>query len=287
MTTTQAFNTAFSHRKAYVNSIVLHYVIGGKGPTLLLLHGWMGSWYSWRKVMLELAEHFTVITPDARGYGDSSKPYSGYDGLTVKDDFRGLLQSLGLKNTLVMGHDMGAPVALLGVGYFDEPLLGYNLDRFTAFDKSNPFVYWWFAFNATDHIAAALWEGKEARMVDFMINSMVVDQRSVSVADKAEYVRGLLSPGGLHGSFGWYRESLKTSDQIVAALSERKLEVPLLALNGQYGHPGVKEQFNGLVRTVEGGTISGAGHLLAEEAPDEVIQHIVGFASRYAASYST
>jgi pimeloyl-ACP methyl ester carboxylesterase len=273
--------------KMMVNGVLLHVAVGGQGPALLLLHGWLGTSYSWRKVIPALAEHCTVIVPDARGYGDSAKPYAGYDGLTIKDDLRGLLQALGHRQAFVMGHDMGAPVALLyaahhpdevlGVGYFDEPLLGFNLERFTAFRADNPFVYWWFAFNATPHLPALLWEGKEAQMVDFMLTAMVADPRSISAQDKAEIVRGLRTPGGLHGSFGWYRDSLLTAQQTVEALSGRPLRVPLLALNGQYGHPGVREQFDGLVDIVEGATIAGAGHLIAEEQPEQVVAEILRF----------
>jgi pimeloyl-ACP methyl ester carboxylesterase len=286
---TAEFNTTFSHRKTIVNGTQLHFVIGGSGPGLLLLHGWMGSWYSWRKVMPLLAKHFTVVAPDARGYGDSVKPYAGYDGITIKEDLRQLMAQLSLSRCYVMGHDMGAPIALLyaahhpdevlGIGYFDEPLLGYNLDRFTAFQADNPFVYWWFPFNATDHVAAMLWEGKEAQMVDYMINAMIVDQRAISAEDRAEYVRGLRSPGGLHGSFGWYRESLKTSAQIRDAVNPAKpLAVPLLALNGQWGHPGVKEQFDGLAKQVVGQTLEHTGHLIAEENPQAVAAAIIAFA---------
>jgi pimeloyl-ACP methyl ester carboxylesterase len=284
---TPEFNATFSHRKSLVNGLPLHFVMGGSGPGLLLLHGWMGSWYTWRKVMPLLAKHFTVVAPDARGYGDSAKPYSGYDGLTIKDDMRGLMAQLDLTQCYVVGHDMGAPVALLyaahhpdevrGLGYFDEPLLGHNLDRFTAFKAENPFVYWWFAFNATDHVAAMLWEGKEAQMVDYMINSMVVDQRSVTAADKAEYVRGLRSPGGLQGSFGWYRDSLKTAAQTVEA-TKTKLKLPVLALNGQFGHPGVTEQMALVAENVTGVTVPYCGHLVAEEQPSAVADALLRFA---------
>lgn len=288
------FDELFTHRKVFVNGVLLHVVVGGHGPALVLLHGWLGSWYSWRKVMPALAERFTVIVPDARGYGDSAKPAAGYDGLTIKEDLRQLLRALGHQRAFVMGHDMGAPAALLmaahhpdeviGVGYFDEPLLGVNLERFTAFRADNPFVYWWFPFNATEHVAAMLWEGREERMVDYMINAMVADPRSVTAADKAEYVRGLRSPGGLHGSFGWYRDSLLTGRQIVEATQGRVLQVPVLALNGQYGHPGVAEQFAGLAATVHGATLPNCGHLLAEEQPEAVVAQILAFAERIAGS---
>ena len=72
--TTSTDSPTFRHLKLFVNGVLLHVAVGGTGPALLLLHGWLGSSYSWRKVMPALAEHFTVIVPDARGYGDSAKP---------------------------------------------------------------------------------------------------------------------------------------------------------------------------------------------------------------------
>lgn len=92
--------------------MLLHVGVGGQGPALLP-HGWMGSGTSWRKVMPALAELFTVIVPDARGCGDSAKPAARCDGLTIKEDLRQRLQALGQRQAFVMGHEMGAPAALL------------------------------------------------------------------------------------------------------------------------------------------------------------------------------
>ena len=61
----------------------LHYVIGGHGDPIVLLHGWPETWYAWHLVMPALAKNYTVIAPDLRGLGDSSKPLTGYDGKTV------------------------------------------------------------------------------------------------------------------------------------------------------------------------------------------------------------
>jgi pimeloyl-ACP methyl ester carboxylesterase len=279
------FNETFRHAKAYTSQGgAIHYVIGGSGPVLLLLHGWMGTWYSWRKVMPLLAKSFTVIAPDCRGYGDSHKPYAGYDGRTIKNELREVVQSLGITRLYVAGHDMGALPALLyaaehrdevlGLGYFDEPLPGYNLDQFTAFTADNPFVYWWFPFNAQPHVPALLWEGREAQMVDYFLTAMVGDPRAISAEDKAEYVRGLRSPGGLHGSFGWYRDSLVTSAQIKESTAA-KLTCPVLAMNGQFGHPRVGEQMALVADSVASVTIPWCGHMLAEEYPDQVATAII------------
>ena len=79
----QLDNTTFSHHMALVNGIQMHYVIGGRGDPVVLLHGWPETWYEWHKVMPALLKNYTVIAPDLRGEGDSSKPLSGYDGKTV------------------------------------------------------------------------------------------------------------------------------------------------------------------------------------------------------------
>ena len=73
-------NVTFSHHMVSVNGIQLHYVIGGLGDPIVLLHGWPETWYEWRHIMPALAKNYTVIAPDLRGLGDSSKPLTGYDG---------------------------------------------------------------------------------------------------------------------------------------------------------------------------------------------------------------
>ncbi|MDX2237103.1 MAG: alpha/beta hydrolase [Hyphomonadaceae bacterium] len=282
----------FQHQKAFSNGLMHHVVVGGNGPALLLVHGWMGSWYHWRKVMPLLAAQHTVIAVDARGYGESDKPYDGYDGRTLVADLRGILKGLNISRAFVAGHDMGALPALLlaadhpdevtGLIYIDEPLPGYNLDRFTAFTKENPFIYWWFAFNSQPHLPALMWEGKEDVLVDYFLTAMAANPAAITAADKAEYVRCLRKPGGLHGSFGWYRDALKTADQIVAA-TRSKLKTPVLALNGQFGHPGVLEQMHLVAETVSGETIPFCGHLLAEEQPEATARAILAFTAQHAA----
>jgi pimeloyl-ACP methyl ester carboxylesterase len=83
-------NVTFSHHMTPVNGIQLHYVIGGHGDPLLLLHGWPETWYEWRHVMPALAKNYTLIVPDLRGLGDSSKPLTGYDGKTAAEDIHQL-----------------------------------------------------------------------------------------------------------------------------------------------------------------------------------------------------
>ncbi|MFY9798555.1 MAG: alpha/beta fold hydrolase, partial [Candidatus Nitrosopolaris sp.] len=102
----QIDNTTFSHHMAVVNGVQIHYVIGGHGDPVVLLHGWPETWYEWRHVMPALARNYTVIAPDLRGLGDSSKPLTGYDGKTVAEDIHQLVAKLGFKTIFLVGHDI-------------------------------------------------------------------------------------------------------------------------------------------------------------------------------------
>jgi hypothetical protein len=104
-------NVTFSHHMASVNVIQLHYVIGGHGVPVILLHGWPETWYEWRHVMPALAKNYTVIAPDLRGLGDSSKPLTGYDGKTTEEDIHQLVSKLGFKQIFLVGHDVGSQPA--------------------------------------------------------------------------------------------------------------------------------------------------------------------------------
>src|SRR5262245_65106534 len=80
------FNRTFTHHTANVNNVRLHYVTGGRGEPVVLLHGFAETWYMWRHIMPELAKHYSVIVPDLRGAGDSDKPATGYDKRTLAED---------------------------------------------------------------------------------------------------------------------------------------------------------------------------------------------------------
>ena len=105
-------DVTFSHHTASVNGIQLHYVIGGQGDPVVLLHGWPETWYAWHKVMPALAKNYTVIAPDLRGMGDSSKPLTGYDGKTVAEDIHRLVTQLGFKSIFLVGHDIGSATSV-------------------------------------------------------------------------------------------------------------------------------------------------------------------------------
>src|SRR5438128_721175 len=110
----------FTEGFAGVNGVRLHYFIGGKGSPVVLLHGYAETSHMWLPIMPLLAERHTVIVPDLRGAGDSSKPESGYDKKNMAADIHGLVTSLGFKRASVVGHDIGLMVAYAYAAQFPQ-----------------------------------------------------------------------------------------------------------------------------------------------------------------------
>src|SRR5438270_12740781 len=96
---------------ATVNGVKLHYLVAGQGHPVILLHGYAQNSHMWRPLMSELAKSHLVVAPDLRGFGDSSRPDSGYDKKTMALDVHALAQSLGIRGAGVAGHDIGLMVA--------------------------------------------------------------------------------------------------------------------------------------------------------------------------------
>src|SRR2546427_10036128 len=101
----------FTEHDAEVNGVRIHYSIGGKGSPVVLLHGYAQTSHMWSPIMPLLAENHTVIVPDLRGAGGSSKPQSGYDKKNMAVDIHALVLSLKLDHVTIVGHDIGLMVA--------------------------------------------------------------------------------------------------------------------------------------------------------------------------------
>ncbi|MEM9797798.1 MAG: alpha/beta fold hydrolase [Pseudomonadota bacterium] len=105
--------SGFPARTVRNGNVELHVRVGGTGPALYLLHGFPQTGYMWRFVMGPLSENYTVVVPDLRGFGESSKPIEGYDKATLAGDIIAIMDALGHDRAIMVGQDWGGSRRLL------------------------------------------------------------------------------------------------------------------------------------------------------------------------------
>src|SRR5918998_5228643 len=199
----QIDNVTFTHSMASVNGIQMHYVIGGQGDPVVLLHGWPETWYAWRHVMPALAQNYTVIAPDLRGLGDSSKPTTGYDGKTVAEDIHQLVTQLGFNTIYLVGHDIGTWVAYpYAAGHPTE------VEKLVIMEVPPPGFWpppvplpWWFSFQQTPDVPEALVQGKEMEYLLWFYQNLAYNPAAITQEAINEYVSRYSAPGGMRAGF--------------------------------------------------------------------------------------
>lgn len=276
------FEQTFTHHTATVNGVRLHYVIGGKGEPCVLLHGWPTTWYEWRRIMPALAERYTVIAPDSRGLGDSSRPSTGYDKRTLASDIYGLVQQLGFKQIDLVGHDLGGQIAYAYANEYPE-----NVRRLAILDVPIPGLAsweearqnWHFPFHAVPDIPEALVAGKERMYITHFYTAFAYNPVAFTEDDINEYVRTYSAPGAMRAGFEYYRafpEDVRQNREY----AKRKLTMPVLVIGGEKGTGGLLlKQVRPVAANVRGSVIKHCGHWLATECPDELVQQLLAFFS--------
>jgi pimeloyl-ACP methyl ester carboxylesterase len=279
-------NVTFSHHMASVNGIQLHYVMGGQGDPIVLLHGWPETWYEWRHIMPSLAKNYTVIAPDLRGLGDSSKPLTGYDGITVAEDIHQLVTQLGFKTIFLVGHDIGTQVAYSYAAVHStevKKLVTMDL-TIPGFEPAGMMPIWWRSFHETPHVPEALVEGKEMMYLSWFYRNLAYNPSAITQTDINEFVSHYASPGGMHSGFEYYRAFPQDAIQNMN-YSKTKLTMPVLALGAGYiptfgGNitmPTIVYGMQILAQNATGIIVPNSGHWIPEERPDFVLDQLSKF----------
>jgi pimeloyl-ACP methyl ester carboxylesterase len=282
----QIDNVTFSHHMAAVNGIQIHYVIGGHGDPVVLLHGWPETWYAWHHVMPALAKNHTVVVPDLRGLGDSSKPSTGYDGKTVAEDMHQLVTQLGFKSIFLVGHDIGTQVAYSYAAAHPAEVKKLVVMELTipGFPPPGRMPIWWGIFHQVPDVPEALVQGKEMMYLSWFFRGLTYNPSAITQADVDEYVSHYSSPGGLRAGFEYYRAFPQDAIQN-QNYSKTKLTMPVLALGGAFipvlgGNitmPSIIYGMKILAQNVQGVTVPNSGHFIPEEQPKFVINQLFKF----------
>jgi pimeloyl-ACP methyl ester carboxylesterase len=285
--TTSRIPADFTETTAPANGITINYVRGGAGPTLLLLHGYPQTWYMWRKVLPELAQHFTVIAPDLRGSGGSDAPTDGYAKSILAEDVHQLLVGLDLADEVsVVGHDIGAMVAYAYAAahrdstsrlvLIDAPLADESLYELPSLTAQGPGL-WNFGFFALQNgLPERMLAGREDAWVDGFVDWLEVVKGGVDEQAIAEYAAQLRQPGHTRASFEYFRAFHVDAAETIHH-RDRPLIIPVLAI-GAEGTMG-QMVYDQVVRyaTDVTGHIAPTGHWVAEEAPAFLTARLLTF----------
>lgn len=282
-----AVPTGFESGTATANGVRLHYVRGGSGYPVVLIHGFGQTWYEWRKVMPALAERYEVIAPDLRGMGDSAPAKSGFDKRTAAEDVYQLLQRLGLESVRLVGHDVGVMVAYAYAAAHPEEVRRLVLFEGVIPDES---IYtfpsitpkgeglWDFGFFMAGYgMAEFLVSGRERGFLERFFRILAHNQDAFTDADLDEYARTQRDPAKLRASFEYFRAFPEDVAQN-REYARTKLRMPVLALGGEYS-PGnvIVEQAKRYATDVRGGVVPGSGHWIPEERPEDFQQQLLEF----------
>jgi pimeloyl-ACP methyl ester carboxylesterase len=282
----QIDNMTFSHHTASVNGTQIHYVMGGHGDPVVLLHGWPETWHSWHLVMPALAKNYTVIAPDLPGLGDSSKPLTGYDGKTIAAIIHQLVAQLGFKTIFLVGHDIGTQVAYSYAAAHPTEVKKLVVMELTipGFAPAGRMPVWWAVFHQTPDVPEALVQGKEMMYLSWFFHNLPFNPAAITQADINEYVSHYSAPGGMRAGFEYYRAFQQDAIQNMN-YSKAKLTMPVLALGGGYiptfgGNitmPTVIYGMKILAQNVQGITVPNSGHWIPEEQPQFLTDQLLKF----------
>ncbi len=274
----------FRSEYAEVNGIRLHYVIGGKGSTVVLIHGWPETWYAWRKVMPVLARSgFEVIVPDMRGFGLSARPAGGYDRKTMADDIYKLVhEKLGRPIAAVVGHDWGGSTAAAYA--ISNPKSVSSVVVIEAqprgpWSRPEP---WFYAFHKAPGFAEAMTAGREQTYLTYFYRNFAARPDAISPEEIKVYLQYYGSPEGMKAGFELVR-ALPKDITVNAEAAKTPTAVPVLAIGGDKGMgTAVEENLQPLFTNVRGVVLPNTGHFVPEEQPQELGHIIVDFLKRSA-----
>ncbi|MFM0635879.1 alpha/beta hydrolase [Paraburkholderia metrosideri] len=287
--------TGFTDASIHVDGIQIHAIRAGNGPALLLLHGHPQTHAIWHKVAPALAQHFTVIAADLRGYGDSGKPqgapdHSNYSKRRMAADQVALMRAQGFTQFAVIGHDRGGRVAARMA--LDHPQAVTKLVTLdvaptlamyekTSFEFARAYWHWFFL------VRPAPFPETLIRADPDLYLKQTIGARSAGLAPFTEaayagYLRCLSDPATAHGMCEDYRASITIDlDHDRTSLAEgQKIECDFLALWGAHGV--IEQCFEPLAEWRQWSVhVSGAalpcGHYIPEEAPELLLERALPF----------
>ena len=276
------FPPGFHTEEIKTDGATIYVRVGGKGPAVVMLHGFGDTGDMWAPLAAALAKDHTVIVPDLRGMGLSSYPDTGYDKKTQAQDIARVLDKLNIPQADLVTHDIGNMV-----GYALAAQYSDRVTRWAVIDAPLPGIgpwdeilksplLWHFNFRGPD--VDRLVKGRERIYLDRFWNELSANPKAIDEATRRHYAKIYARPGAMHAAFNQFAAfSQDASDNKVFA-SKGKLTMPILALGAEKSFG---EQQAAIMRevgtNVEGGIIANSGHWVMEEQPGATVKAVLDF----------
>ena len=281
------FMNGMSRKSVRANGIRLNVWTGGKGPALVLLHGYPQTAQMWRKMTPTFVKEFSVVCPDLRGYGDSDKPRDGFDKRTMARDIAELMRELGFDRYMVVGHDRGARVAhRLALDHADAVTHLAVLDivpTHTVFRDTGrelAAAYWhWFFFQAPD-LPEIMIRNSAEPFLRMMFRALTWRQDAIEEPMFQEYLRAFTLPGTIRCGLEDYRAAATIDFADDEADLGKKMKCPVYVIWGEFGKMhtlfDVAATWREKADDVRGNPLA-CGHFIPEEAPEELLSNLLPF----------
>ncbi len=278
----EPFPPGFRTEQFVSDGVELYVRVGGTGPAVVLLHGYTQTGDMWAPLAAELSRDHTVIVPDLRGLGLSSRPSGGYDKKTQAADIAGILDKLGVEQAAVVGHDIGNMVGYAVAARYPE-----RVTRLVVMDAPVPGLgpwedvvrnraLWHFSFGGPD--AERLVAGRERIYLDRFWNEFAADPAKLTDATRDHYASLYALPGAMRAGFAHFLAFDQDAIDNAAFAGAGKLTMPVLAIGGEksFGETMAVVMRAG-ASDVEAAVIPNAGHWLMEEQPAATIAAVRAF----------
>jgi pimeloyl-ACP methyl ester carboxylesterase len=278
----QPYPPSFRTELVATNGTNLFVRVGGRGPAVVMLHGYGETGDMWEPLAVELAKTHTVIVPDLRGMGLSDHPGAGYDKKNEGRDIAGVLDTLHIGKVDVVAHDIGNMVGYAFVA--EQP---GRVTRLVLMDAPIPGVgpwedilknplLWHFRFGGPD--MERLVEGRERIYLDRFWNEFSANPKNFDEASRVHYAALYARPLAMHDGFEQFHAFDEDAIDNQVFLSHGRLTIPVLAIGGEASFgPMMATVAKAAFTDVRGVVIGNSGHWLMEENPTDTIAAISGF----------
>jgi pimeloyl-ACP methyl ester carboxylesterase len=278
----EPFPSSFKTQTIKTNGTELYVRVGGKGPAVVLLHGFGDTGDMWAPIAARLVADHTVIVPDLRGMGLSAHPDTGYTKANEARDIAGVMDTLKVDKVQLVTHDIGNMVGYALVAQYPA-----RISRWVVIDAPLPGVGNWQAqllnpktwhFNFYGPDEERLVAGRERIYLDRFYNELSAHPEKIDEATRVHYTAMYAKPHAIHDAFEQFKAFPQDGVDNRAFRAKGKLTLPVLALGGEksYGTH-MKAELDDVAANVKGGVIPDAGHWIMEENPAATTKLVLDF----------